>query len=178
MEDCVLSASDRRIVQVRRRRRDFFRESKRGVFLTVLAATCNVRLAAAAAKVGTPTVYRARQRDPEFAALWREAMILGYERLETALLARALGTDAPPAADFDFGDPDAILPEGEIDSDLALRLLAHNRAAGQGRSRTTRGHVATEAETNAALIRKLMVLQRQLAQRDAQTKAGLLEDKR
>lgn len=178
--EVVLSAGNRRTAQLRRPRRGGFTRDRRETFLNTLAATCNVALAIKAAATCASTVYYMRRRDPEFAALWQEALTIAYERLETALLARAMGTDGVTVADADFGDPEMILPQGEIDAELALKLLARHRATVEGgRARPIRAgrHVATEAETNAALTRKLAILHRQLKQRGAHEVAALLEDR-
>lgn len=64
--------------------------ARRQAFLDSLAQTCNVTMAVAAAGMGTTAVYQLRKTDPAFAGLWQEALALGYERLETALLQHAL----------------------------------------------------------------------------------------
>lgn len=164
------------LVQRRAVRSDAFGKARRVRFLQVLAATSNVKAAAAAAGVGTATVYRVRQSDPAFAGNWREAMAAAYERLEAALLARALGTEDIDAA-IDFGDPKAIFPATQIDADLALRLLGRHRATAEGRDRPVkRGrHIATEEETNKALLKQLAILRRQIERTGG---AILQEDKR
>lgn len=157
-----------RILQVRKiRRGKGFTQAKRKRFLTVLAATCNVRLSAQAAGVNNGTIYSWRSADAAFAAQCRAAITAGYERLETALLARALGTDGAAAAaiaGMDLGDPEAILPEGEIDAELAIKLLNRHRATVEGRDRPMRPgrHIATREETDAALLKQLKVLRRQI----------------
>lgn len=161
-EERELAAGNRRPVQLKRARRAAFNKARREAFLNTLAATCNVRMAIEAAGVWRTTVYDARRRDAAFAALWQEALTIGYERLEAALLARAMGTDGS-APDFNFSDPEAILPEGKIDTALGMQLLGRHRAAVQGKPRATRPvHVATAEETTAALIKKLAVLRRQI----------------
>lgn len=55
-------------------------------FLMALAATCNVSLSAAAAGAAEAAFYRRRRRDPGFAREWEDALKLGYERLEAALI--------------------------------------------------------------------------------------------
>ena len=79
-----------RPVQVRRVRKGGWRKATRAKFLSVLADTCNVRIAAEACGMRYGGAYRLRARDPAFAALWQEALGIGYERLENALLAHAL----------------------------------------------------------------------------------------
>ena len=56
------------------------------IFLAELAATCNVRAAAAAAGFSTTAIYNRRMRSAEFAAAWALALDQGYARIETALV--------------------------------------------------------------------------------------------
>lgn len=126
-------------------------------FLDHLAATCNVKDAAAAIGVGQSSVYFLRRRDPAFAAAWSEALVMGYEMLETRLVGHALA-----------GGESRILAPGDaeggaIDVALALRLLTCHRRALNGRpSRRGRPpHVATPEETNAAILKKLRVMEAQ-----------------
>ena len=65
-------------------------KKKRAVFLDELAGTCNVRQAAAAARVTPQSVYRLRRKDPGFVEEWHEALLAGYEMLETELLGHLL----------------------------------------------------------------------------------------
>ena len=151
-------------LQVKAERRDGFTKARRLRFLEALAATCNVRLSARITGINVTSVYARRRRDPEFEGQWRAAILAAYERLETALMARALGTDAPVAADCDFGDPEDILAEAKIDAELAFKLLNRHRATAEGRGRPIRPgrHIATEEETNAALLKQLAVLRRRI----------------
>lgn len=74
-------------------KRDFTREKQRQ-FVSVLAETCNVRLAAREAGVSSTQVYHRRKTDAAFRAAWREAIGAAYERLEFVLLERAFnGTE-------------------------------------------------------------------------------------
>lgn len=63
---------------------------KRDLFLAVLSASCNVRAACSAAEMTPSGAYMLRRRDKEFADAWREAMAMGYDALEGALLRHAL----------------------------------------------------------------------------------------
>lgn len=72
-------------------------------FLTALAATANVRLAARAAGFSHASFYHRKRRDPDFAQQWLLALQRGYEQLEAALLAgwkaedqTAWQSNAPP----------------------------------------------------------------------------------
>lgn len=63
-------------------------------FLTVLADTCNVKLAAQEAEVSPQHAYARRKSHAAFRAAWIEAIGIAYSRLELILLDRALnGTE-------------------------------------------------------------------------------------
>jgi hypothetical protein len=63
-------------------------------FISVLAETCNVTLAAREAGVSVSGAYRRRRADAAFRTAWIEAIGTAYQRLELALLERAfVGTE-------------------------------------------------------------------------------------
>ncbi|SIN59636.1 hypothetical protein SAMN02745824_0165 [Parasphingorhabdus marina DSM 22363] len=66
-----------------------YRENQRRVFLSELAATSSVTVAADKAGLAKSTIYLWREKDPEFADAWRKALTAGFELLETELLERA-----------------------------------------------------------------------------------------
>ena len=67
---------------------------KTETFLSALAETCNVSLAAAEARVSLSTAYRRRKLDAGFRGAWLEAIGAAYQRLEMVLLERAfVGTE-------------------------------------------------------------------------------------
>ena len=59
-------------------------------FLLALSATCNVKLAAAAAGAAEKAFYRRKRRDKGFAREWGQALQEGYARLELACMEAAL----------------------------------------------------------------------------------------
>ncbi len=63
---------------------------KRQRFLKVLAATCNVTVAARDINVSRTQVYEARKRDVEFATAWDNAIEEGADALELDARRRAL----------------------------------------------------------------------------------------
>lgn len=64
------------------------------VFLRILAATANVRLSSKYAGINYATAYRHRQKDPEFAERWDDALADGLDALELEARRRALdGSD-------------------------------------------------------------------------------------
>lgn len=168
------------------RRRVRWSATMKDRFLDHLAATCNVKDAAATIGVHQSSVYFLRRRDADFAAAWSEALAMGYEMLETQLVGHALagGAAAGVAGEGEGGgegDGDRGSSgdrngagdgrAGPIDVPLALRLLTCHRGALNGKA-TRRGrppHVATREDTNAAILKKLRVMEAQLrTEADAQ----------
>lgn len=116
-------------------------------FAKVLAETCNVAAAAAAAGRTLATVHRWRSVDAAFAAAWEEALAVGYDRLENALLVYALGKIDGEAAG-------ASISNGDLQ--LAVGMLQRHRAADGGRrGQALPVRMPTEAESDAALKRAL-----------------------
>ncbi|OAN64828.1 hypothetical protein [Sphingomonas sp. TDK1] len=163
MDEVISPRGGQRRTQQRRQRPDEWTKARRSAFLEMLAATCNVTRAAAHAKMSYQGAYRLRARDPQFAELWRQAILMGYERLEEQLLAHAGG--GPPVNDIAPGGDGAAVAAVPFDPKLALELLRHHRAAADGRRRGGYGPVvrATREEAEAALLQKLEMLEKRLA---------------
>ncbi|WP_404336186.1 hypothetical protein AB2M62_18490 [Sphingomonas sp. MMS12-HWE2-04] len=176
--ECIRSGKGR--VLQRAAKRTGWTPAKRRRFLSILAATCNVTHALREVGVeGNSSVYRLRQRDPEFAAQWQQALAMGYQRLEEALLAYAIAAidcqiePADPVPLGQPGDPAAATTSqpgsglgrrpAPADVQLALLLLNRHRGTVDGtrRPRGFRRRVSPE-ETNASLRTKLDTAARQL----------------
>src|SRR3546814_11540216 len=105
--ETIISSARHRALQLRTARKGGFTAAARRTFLDALAATCNVTLAARAAGFPVRTCYRWRHQPAAFAEAWQEALAIGYDRLETALLGYALAcVQAPPT------DPGQARPHG------------------------------------------------------------------
>jgi hypothetical protein len=150
---------------------------KRTIFLDCLAYTCNVEQSAQLAGIATTNINSLRRRDADFDAECVAALRTGYVRLEALLLERALtGRNAPlqisanPEEDGTLSkaaNGEAALPAPEvITNDQALRMLAHYQRTIEGvkapstRKGGPRPSLATEEETNAALLKRLQILHR------------------
>lgn len=194
MGDMYLTGQNGRPVQLARVKRGGWTKAKRARFLTVLAATCNVTAATEAAGMRGKSAYDLRKSDPGFALLWQEALTLGYETLENALLGQALQSvnaiEVVPAADVDpLGGPAIADPDAPADQDapghaapgcglprapvsiarlqFALSLLNRQRSAVEGGRRFKGRRRATPEETDA-LLRKVLD---GVAKRSARAKA-------
>jgi hypothetical protein len=132
-------------------------DAKREAFLDHLAGSCNVKASALAAGVDPASVYALRRKDPEFAGQWHEALLAGYDVLETALIGYALAGGDAGRAVGNMIDP--------IDVDTGLRLLSAHRNALRGKA--SRGgprlRRATREETDAAILAKLDAYEKRLA---------------
>lgn len=154
----TIAAGKQRRRQIRQVALGGWTRDKRRVFLDTLAVTCNVGLACAEAKMSKGGVYALRRRDPEFAALWRDALLMGYDRLEERLLRRA----GAGVNDVAFGT--GAVTEEPLDPELALNLLRNHRPAVEGRHKRLGGQVAraSRAEAEAALTKRLDALEKRL----------------
>ncbi|MCW4462226.1 hypothetical protein OK349_10960 [Sphingomonas sp. BT-65] len=164
----------RRPIQQRRLPRTGWTKAKRSVFLATLAESCNVLKAVAAAGMTPSGAYQLRKRDAGFAALWAEALDIGYERLEAALLEHALigvnaidigeAIEAAEAMGEGHGQKaaagGALVEPGAVQ--LALALLTKHRQTVDRKPVTKRGARPTPAETDAALRKQLDALARRL----------------
>lgn len=90
----VLQLAGGKRPQMRRANRNGWTKAKEAEFLSALEATCNVRAAAAVAGISVSAAYRRRKSHAAFRVGWHEAIGLAYQRLELALIERALvGTE-------------------------------------------------------------------------------------
>ena len=150
-------------LQRKRTKANGWTKARRTAFLCELAMSCNVRRAHAAAEMASGSAYRLRRRDPLFAKQWQEALELGYERLELALVRRAL--EAVDELVLDEGPE----PVEKMSVAQAITLLRQHRASVERGSATGRRsqqrEVATQEETDAVLIRRIGMVLRQRALR-------------
>jgi len=65
-------------------------KAREAIFFEELAATANVAHAARTAGMGKCGAYQRKQRDPQFAAAWRQALDVGFAELEMQLLRHSL----------------------------------------------------------------------------------------
>jgi len=154
--DGTIAGSNCRRLQVRPVRKDGWTKEKRAAFLDMLATSCNVRESARSVGLHVTGAYHLRRRDAEFAALWRDAILAGYERLEEMLLAHAgVGVN-----DIAIGETE--IEPAPFDPNLALELLRHHKPLVENRRKPMGGRLerADRAEAEAALLKKLDGLSR------------------
>lgn len=177
-----IDGGNRRRVQRVRIKPGGWTKARRTAFLKALAETCNVSLSTELAGMRGKSAYDLRKRDPAFARLWEEALDIGYDRLETLLLQRAiegvndvdvpaLVDDAPAGGGDAPADPprghhrpgSGVAPaRGRNDTQLALAMLNRREAlkAGKGLGRGQRKSMTAD-EVDVLLAKKLDALARQ-----------------
>jgi hypothetical protein len=119
--------------QVRKRRKDGWTRAKRIIFLDHLRATSNARDSARAAGMTEGSAHKLREREPEFAALWNDALREADVRLTGKLIVFA-ETGGKPVPEREDGEP-AEAPMEDFDPDLALKILTLNRQSQVGKRR-------------------------------------------
>lgn len=130
-------------------------ETWHDVFLDHLAATAHVEQSAKKAGITATGAYAARRRQAWFAEAWHLALLAGYDRLEAALIRKALGQSHEPVVDCAATGEAAAA--GEIDVPVAMQLLARHRPTVEraSKEREAKAFRATRDEAEAALISRL-----------------------
>jgi hypothetical protein len=105
--------------QIRRAMAGRLNRTAEQTFLAALAATCNVRLAAAAVNTQPNHFYQRRRQDPGFAREWRLALQQGYATLEAALI-EGFTVDAHVDDAWRHNEPPALPP---MTTAQALQLM-------------------------------------------------------
>jgi hypothetical protein len=117
-------------------RHDGWTGDKMAAFCEALAETGIVMDACDAAGMSASSAYRARRRDPVFAAAWDAALMIARERLADALLARSLEGNVEQI----YRDGELVGERHVIDNRLGLAILRRlDRLAETGLSTSRRG---------------------------------------
>lgn len=171
MADEFITRGSRKPPQVRCAERGWTAK-RRKAFLDVLAASANVRLAARSIGVDPAGAYRVRARDKAFAALWDEALALGYDSIEQALIERARGganaieieglalglTLTGELVDRAAHSPTtATITDGQVEMDVKLAMWLLDRQDKRGTRACAAAAPAREA-VEAKIARKLDML--------------------
>ncbi|WP_432768338.1 MAG: hypothetical protein HEQ22_13055 [Sphingopyxis sp.] len=159
--DDAIQAGDRRVLMKRAPQPREVSDEQKQLFIDALAATCNVRRAAATAGFSYSGAYKMRRHEAGFAEAWQGALETGYARLEMALVERAILTvEALPEE-----DPAAPPVVGTMTVAQAMDVLNRHRATVErGRARQVRprkGERPTAEETNAVFLARIAIMERQ-----------------
>jgi hypothetical protein len=130
-------------------------EEAEAIFLDHLAASCNVTFAAAQAGFSEFTAFKRRRRDAAFAERWQAALEIGYSRIETLLVRRAVET-------LEGVEPDPDTPIPVMTVTQAQSVLSNHRARVEGGGRDRRGWAARPRsldEVRDSIIAKLEAIE-------------------
>lgn len=119
--ELVLAGGER--TQLRRASDRNWSKAKECEFLSILADTCNVTLAASEAGVSVSGAYKRRKADAAFRGAWLEAIGTAYQRLELVLLERAFAGTEKIVRRKDGSEERMV----EYPNQLALTLLKMHR---------------------------------------------------
>jgi hypothetical protein len=147
----------------KRLRWDGLSPERRARFLKGLIETKSVtRAALFAGKRTASAFYQLRERDRGFADEWDAALAEVSARLEAELIERSLAADAR-------ADPELRL--APLDFNETMRLLYYFRSRDRGTKFGPRRRYATPAETDAALMERLDVLEARVKARQKKERA-------
>jgi len=148
--------------QMRKASQRNWSKAKEREFLSMLAQTCNVSLAAAEAGISQSHAYRRRKIDAAFRSAWLEAISTAYQRLEMVLLERAFAGTEKIVRRKDGSEERMV----EYPNQLALTLLKmHRDTAGEANGDPATGDVEDVRER---LLGKMKRLQQRREQEKAQ----------
>lgn len=152
--------------QLRKPKREQWNKRKQERFLAELAATCNVAASCRAVKMSDQSVYRLRQRSPEFRAGWEAALCEGYARLEMMMLERMLNGTVKPV----FHGGKQVGEVTEYPNAVALQLMRQHAPAVRAASQPV------SDEEAAAMRAELAARLDEMAARLAATAVGDAQD--
>ena len=117
----------------RKAKRATWTTEKKTAFLARLATTANVSASARSVRMSESSVYRLRQRSPQFRAEWQTALREGYARLELMMLERAMNGTQKPV--FHAGQQVGFITEYSDRQALTLLSVHRDAVLGDGAAR-------------------------------------------
>lgn len=153
-EQLVVRGTNGRRVQVARAGPREFSPKLEKRFLSVLAATCNVKAACAEIGMTAAAVYAHRKRRSSFADRWDRAVETGYARLEAGLLDTACSLFSAETV-----TPDLDLGPATFGQAMQLLYLHRHRVRGIGKPMRRAAHPPIE-EVHAQLLRRIEAAER------------------
>ncbi|MEA3050782.1 MAG: hypothetical protein QOG84_2618 [Sphingomonadales bacterium] len=163
-EGLSVRAGKNRDMQVARKgKRKLFDKARRKLFLKWLAATGNVTFSAAKAGVVYQTVWKHRLKDPRFAEAMDRALDQGIVRAKARLLEDR--AKKPIRIGCDVDESELEPPDPQV---VMLLIREHERARAGVRKVGRTPRIATNAEVEKALVKRLALF----AKRERARRAG------
>jgi hypothetical protein len=137
-------------------------------FFEHLAASGNVKGSAAAVGFATHTIYRQRQRRPEFAERFRSVLEHGYDQLELAMVKAALDS----FDDEEFA-ADRPIPKMTVEQAVAVLRAHRNQLRGDGGRGPGRFSMPKDiAHYKASILRKIEAIKAAREADDSSSRGG------
>jgi hypothetical protein len=154
-EELVVRGTNGRRVQIARARLKQWTPRVEARFLTVLAATCNVKAACAEVGLTQASAYNHARRWRGFLERWDAALATGYARLEIGLVERGCNLFSPDEAPLGS-------ESGAMDVEQAMRLLRMHRRRlfGEGEAPGCRRRIKTFDEVAPGIRRMVEAIKR------------------
>ncbi|MCW3847026.1 hypothetical protein OF829_07220 [Sphingomonas sp. LB-2] len=169
--ELVVRGGNGRWTQIARARLKQWSPRVEARFLGVLAATCNVKAACTAVGLTAASAYAHAKRWQGFAERWREAVEIGYLRIEAGLLAQA---DGNPFSDREV-DPEVAMPPMTVAQALQLLHMHKREVRGIGGRPGVSGPPPSFEAVKPGILRKLERFQASIEARglvDPETQAA------
>ena len=161
--DLVVRGTNGRRVQVARARLRGWSPRVEARFLATLAATCNVKAACADVGLSPASAYYHRHRHQGFRTAWDQAIEIGYDKIEAALIETACVSleGAPFAADA------PLPPMSVADAIHLLHMHKHAiRGTGKRPGRVRKRRTLDDPAIRAGIVRKLEMVERMRDRKD------------
>lgn len=126
-EELVLRGGRGKRVQIARARLRQWTPRLEERFIRALTATCNVKMACREAGLSYASVYKHRERWPDFAARWDAAIPAGWKNVDAALVWGAIALFDP-----EVEPPEALGPMS-VDQAITVVSVHQRRAIGLGK---------------------------------------------
>jgi hypothetical protein len=153
-EELAVRGSRGRRIQVARARLKQWTPRAEQRFLDALAGCCNVKLACKAAGLSVVGVYAHALRWPAFQRRWDEALAIGADQLEWAMVKAAGRQLDPDGAAGDDIEP--VIPVAPVSISDGIRLLAlHQHRIHRMGKPLRQARVRTLDEVGDSILRKL-----------------------
>ena len=152
-EELVVRAGNGRRTQIARARLKQWTPRVEARFLAALAGCCNVKAACAAVGLTQASAYNHRKRWAGFGQRWDEALAIGYERVEGAMLAAAHAM-FDPAAEECAVEPDLPVAGMTVDAAMQVLWLHQRQVRGSGKAPGALPQQRSRTESVEAALRR------------------------
>ncbi|MEG3087817.1 hypothetical protein [Sphingomonas sp. PB4P5] len=162
-EELVVRGGNGRRTQIARARLRQWTPRIEARFLAALAGCCNVKAACAEVGLSVPSAYNHRARWSAFALAWDEALAIGYERIECALIDTACMMLNPGDTGEPASPPELAILGMTVEAAVQLLWLHQKQVRETGNAPGARRRAADTDKVYARLERGIARVERRYA---------------